>query len=148
MSEAVVAPCGTAAPDWVLVVATSDGEGVGETGCAITACCCGCWLAWLESAAMRADALPGSAEDDRVLRAGLAEAVLVFTGALRAGALSMALGVLPIAERMLLGSVVAALAALLASAICCGGGAMGAEATGAEAGWLLAIVTGLEPEKL
>ena len=57
MSEAVVAPCGTAVPDWVLLAATSDGDGVGETGSGITAaCCCGWTLDWLVSAAMRAEA--------------------------------------------------------------------------------------------
>src|SRR5476649_666080 len=145
MSDAVVAPCGTAAPDWVLVVATSDGDGVGETGRAITACCCGCGLVWLESAAMRADAPPGSTEADRVLR--LADAVFVFTGALGSGAgiLFAEPGVLPMAARMLLGSVVAALAALVASAACCGAGAA-AGVTASGAGWLLAIVTGLVDE--
>ena len=39
MSEAWAAPCGTATPGWVLVEATSDGDGVGETGCGITAGC-------------------------------------------------------------------------------------------------------------
>ena len=135
MSEAVAAPCGTAAPDWVLVVATSDGDGVGEAGCGITACCCGCWLVWPESAAMRADAPPGSAEADCVLWAGLADAVFVFTGF--AGSMVAAAGVLA-----------DAFASGVIAACCGGGGVAGAGATGTEAGWLLAIVTGLEPEKL
>ena len=41
ISEAVVAPCGTAAPDWILLVATSEGDGVGAAGWATVACCCG-----------------------------------------------------------------------------------------------------------
>ena len=47
ISAAVVAPCGTATPDWVLLLATSEGDGVGETGVAagcsgvgVTAACC------------------------------------------------------------------------------------------------------------
>ena len=43
MSEAVVAPCGTATPDWVLLVATSEGDGLGAAGCSevgVTLACC------------------------------------------------------------------------------------------------------------
>ena len=52
ISEAVVAPCGTATPDWVLLVATSEGDGLGEIGVGVAtgsvvgvtvACCCG-WV--------------------------------------------------------------------------------------------------------
>jgi hypothetical protein len=37
MSDAVVAFGDTATPDWVLLLATSDGDGAG----AVIACCCG-----------------------------------------------------------------------------------------------------------
>jgi hypothetical protein len=94
---------------------------------------------------MRADAPPGSAEveatdeADCVLRARLADAVLVltvFTGFAVAAA----------------GVLAGAFASGVDAACCCGGGggATGAGVAGAEAGGLLAIVTGLagEPEYL
>ena len=64
MSDAVVAFGDTATPDWVLFVATSEGEGVGAVGAA-TACCCSGWTVdWSVSAAMRsAAALLGALAD-------------------------------------------------------------------------------------
>lgn len=41
MSEAVVAPCGTETPDWVLLVATSEGDGLGPAGSGVAAGCSG-----------------------------------------------------------------------------------------------------------
>src|SRR5450432_1089034 len=111
MSEA--GAVGTAASVWV--VAATEGEVTGETGCGRTACCCGCGLAGLGSVAMRADApLRGAGT---ALRNCLADAVFIFTGA---GALSAAAdtGVLTSAARKLLGSAVAAFAAFAAWADC------------------------------
>ncbi len=75
-SEAVDAGCWTG--DWLLLAATSDGDGDGATGSGVTAACC-CGWAGLGSAA------------GEVLRTGLIEAVLMvlFTGA-GAGELSLA----------------------------------------------------------
>jgi hypothetical protein len=92
---------------------------------------------------MRADAPPGSAEvestdeADALLRAGLADAVLVLT--VVTGFAGAAAGVLA-----------GAFASGDDAACGGGGGASGAGVAGAEAGWLLAIVTGLagEPEYL
>ena len=57
ISEALAAPCGTATPDWVLLVARSEGDGLGPAGNGvaagwsgagavgvIAACCWGCSL--------------------------------------------------------------------------------------------------------
>src|SRR4051812_49615771 len=99
MSAAVVAFGGTATPDWVLLVATSEGDGAG----AVTACCWVGWTVdWVESAAIRAAAALFALSLAGVLALVLSAfailcffgtgALASFTGAAGAGAFSAAAG--------------------------------------------------------
>ena len=95
MSAAVVAFGGTATPDWVLLVATSEGDGAG----AVTACCCTGWAVdWVASAAIRAAAalfalsFAGALSAFAILCFFGTGALASFTGAAGAGTLSAAAG--------------------------------------------------------
>lgn len=128
MSEAVVASDGTVTLDWLLLFATSEGDGLGAAGIGVTAGgimadCTGTCRVWLESAAVRVEATPASRLLPAAIWLRLADAAFIGTGA----------GLL---------FVVAAAGAsggLAADVV-----AIGAAAAGGGAGWLLAVTTGLD----
>ncbi len=128
MSDAVVAFGETATPDWVLLEATSDGDGAG----AVISCCCGWTVDWVESAAIRAEAPLAALSLAGAVLLLSTLATLCFLGT---GALASFTGAAAGAGRF--SAAAGGVAGVLASGIICAGCAVGS------AGWLLAATTGL-----
>ena len=136
ISEAVLAPDGTATPDWVLLVATSDGEGCGEAGSTTACCCCGWVVDWLESALRRvAAALPESALADSLLLVSVLATCFLAMQADLTGAGVFSAGVMAAA-----GAGASAADGVVASGVIAAGTGCGAGGAG---GRLLAVTTGL-----